>query len=434
MRPLVLWLAGRFSGSSSKKAPLYLLCLAVPFTLENAVDILEIHSSPKNNLLMPVFVYQWIVTVGPRKPRAHFVRIAMIDRKTEPDEITSETSPCVQRDFMAKLLTTISSASPAVIAIDKFYPQDNCTPAQSQLLLSAVADISHRLPVVLLRLDSSEVDLQGRSRDKLEVVHNKKAVVSFPTLDFGSAVHYGLKTLNADERRIPLEWPVYASPDFDTKPVADLLRTGPQREETLSVATVRQYDPGTLSQQTIKSFVRSSVHPFTSFLRASEIPTDSAIDLVCGQDRARDLDWRRCTPPAPSSGRLKELRNRVVVIGQNHSADIHRTVIGSVPGVVLQANYIESLLDDRYLKPAPLWVQLLISIAWLGIVEHFFSRWEARPNHALLLSATVITILWLLTYDIAVLQLGRYLVLWPPSAAAMLGRYVLLKLSPKAFK
>ena len=203
-----------------------------------------------------------------------------------------------------------------------------------------------------------------------------------------------------------------------------------QRQETLAVATVRQYDPGTLSQQTIQSFIRSSTHPFTSFLQRSEIPTDAAIDLVCAAGHPRDFDWRNCPPVPMSSDRLKNYRNRVVVIGQNLPNDMHRTVVGSVPGVVLQANYIESLLDDRYFKPVPLWVQLLISVLWLGVVEYYFAHWETHPDRALAFAAATIGLLWLITYDVAVLQLGRYLVLWPPSAIAMLSRYVQLKLKP----
>jgi CHASE2 domain-containing sensor protein len=36
--------------------------------------------------------------------------------------------------------------------------------------------------------------------------------------------------------------------------------------------------------------------------------------------------------------------------------DIHSSVLGPVPGFLLQANYVEALLDDRYLEPVSRWV------------------------------------------------------------------------------
>ena len=72
-----------------------------------------------------------------------------------------------------------------------------------------------------------------------------------------------------------------------------------------------------------------------------------------------------------------------------------------------------------------------VAAAWLGLIEWIFTRFEKRPFQALVLSAASTALLWLITYDIAVLQMGRYVVLWPPSAMAMLGRYLLLKVEAK---
>jgi CHASE2 domain-containing sensor protein len=43
------------------------------------------------------------------------------------------------------------------------------------------------------------------------------------------------------------------------------------------------------------------------------------------------------------------LRKKIVVIGDAVS-DKRNNVVGHVPGVILQANFIEALLDTRYLK------------------------------------------------------------------------------------
>lgn len=47
--------------------------------------------------------------------------------------------------------------------------------------------------------------------------------------------------------------------------------------------------------------------------------------------------------------------DKIVVVGiAGLGSDLHQTVLGKVPGVILQANYIESLLSDRMFKPLPL--------------------------------------------------------------------------------
>src|SRR5215471_10842596 len=96
---------------------IYLVCITVPFALDNAPEILSLDQKEANSgLLKPVYLYQWIVTAGPRKPRAHFVRVVLLDSSTDPSDVTSDTSPCAQRDFMARLITVLAASRPAVIA------------------------------------------------------------------------------------------------------------------------------------------------------------------------------------------------------------------------------------------------------------------------------------------------------------------------------
>jgi CHASE2 domain-containing sensor protein len=414
-----------------RTAIIYSLSVLIPFALDNSLEILNIDDQGTNrSLLKPIHLYQWIVTAGPRKPRPHFVRVILLDPSTDPVDVVSETSPCNQRDFMARLLTAVAAGQPSVIAIDKFYPTDTCTNDQTKDLVAAMRSVSARIPVIVLYRDLAAVDLQAASSEKTKVLEDKGAVVAFTGIDFGPNVFYSLKALNRDERKIPLSWPAFAGSDFDVHTAAQLARENPKQRETFSVAAVRQQDPGTLTGQALRWFLQRNLHPYTSFLGESELVGDSAVDLICGKTNSRSEDWRnKCLSVDPTAQSLRNLRNKVVVIGQNASSDVHQTVIGSVPGVILQANYIESLLDDRFLKPTPIWLQVIISIGWLGVVEWLFRRFESHPAKALLLSALAIGSLALLTYDIAVLQLGRYIVLWPPGVAAMIGRYVDIKLA-----
>lgn len=404
---------------------LYSAFVALPLFLEKAPEVFNLSPDGQESSILsaPVYLYQWIVTFGPRKPRAHFVRLVLIDRKTEPDDITSETSPCAQRTFMARLLPALAAAQPAVIGIDKYYPPDTCTAKQSAGLVSAVKDVAQKVPIVLLNDDAGPSELESSPPEKLKALEKKGAVVSFPTLDLSPNVTYGLKTLNADERKIPLHWPVISSRDFDRQSASELAHHKAERKDTLTVAVVRQYDPGALTGDAIQWFEDRNTHPFTSFLEESKIPTYSPIDLICGKNQARNIDWRKaCLEPNPRYDGLKQLRNRVVIVGQNSSQDIHHTVIGRIPGVVLQANYIESLLDDRYLKPSPWEAELVFSALGLLILEWVFVRLEDNPPAALLTYGGAVALLWFLCSDFVILQLGWYLVAWLPSALGVTAR------------
>src|SRR5438093_3563593 len=69
--------------------------------------------------------------------------------------------------------------------------------------------------------------------------------------------------------------------------------------------------------------------------------------------------------------------------------DSHYSVIGYVPGVILHANYIEALLDQRYFKPVRWWmnygVGFLIYLAFhFVLVKHHHAMQEARGGQVVL--------------------------------------------------
>ena len=63
------------------------------------------------------------------------------------------------------------------------------------------------------------------------------------------------------------------------------------------------------------------------------------------------------------------MSGKVVLIGYaGFGSDVHKSLIGNVAGVVLQANYVESILENRVYVPLPTFYQILIWILWLAIL------------------------------------------------------------------
>ena len=89
-----------------------------------------------------------------------------------------------------------------------------------------------------------------------------------------------------------------------------------------------------------------------------------------------------------------------------------------MPGVVLQANYIQSLLDGRYLTPVPSGRAFLLNFALaLGLGWIFFKM--SLPKKVFVIVPMVpfsLIIPWMLTYLLAT-YFGYYLAIWFPGGA-----------------
>jgi CHASE2 domain-containing protein len=386
---------------------IYLLFLYLPLGVELWDDFKQCPGgelSWSQSLSAAPFGYQRLTTSSHRSPRPHSVKIVSLAKQQEPDEIFPPHL-CRQRIFMAKLLQRIENAHPALIVIDKYFSATACGESEpnEQLRNSVVAS-----PVPII------VGLQTRTKRDLERdVHlteaQKKAfgdtclvlvpAFKFDNADLPSTVKYGLTRLNRDTRKIPLQWPVYGKPE-------DLERGKPLLIPTLSLAAAEQFEQRMPHAQVLNELLSQGKHPFTGFL--DEIPTISAIEVLCGKKKpGRDPNWENCQTDVSVDD---ELRNRIVIIGEfGNKDDLHERVIGEVPGVVLQANYVESLLDDRYLRPVNKGITLLVNLLWVAIVEACFAL-SSSPRRAALYSVLSILLLGVVCY--VIVFYGYFLPVW----------------------
>lgn len=386
-----------------KKASLFtfLASVLIPFGVEHFEDFFEL--GPSSHVIQRSLpghrLYAWLSTLSPRKPRSHFVRLVVFRKGSVPDEAMTENSPCPQRAFTAKLLEGVARANPAVIVIDKRYSANiPCAAGETELLQTTLSWISSTIPVIVGDDARSAERLKNEDPVVVERLANQQALVAFPTLAFDNQVSHGVLLLDADERRIPLDWPVYPT-------LNSVLSTKPSLKPSLAVAAVQAFDPAALTQPRIKQLRNGPNFPFTSFLSEKQIGSYTPQSIVCA---AEATEWTNCAP-----GRADLLRNRIVVIGEDSAADYHSSILGEVPGVVMQANYIESLLDDRYLYPAWWPVDLLFSIIWVILIEYFFDKLPF--GWAVLISSLFTLIGGFVFYDIFVVQFGIYVLLLPPS-------------------
>jgi hypothetical protein len=204
--------------------------------------------------------------------------------------------------------------------------------------------------------------------------------------------------LNADVRKIPLEWLAYPV-NFAEQPTPI---------PSLALVAVQLKDPGIENTSTIRQFVAEQRHPLTSFLEFHAIPEVSAASLLCGTFAAAQFQINSCNAAQELP---KALRSRIVVIGEDSERDRHEThtPLGTVPGVMLQANYIESLLDDRYFRPPSNAFVLASAFFWVFLIEALFSQMKSPEAAAALLAVLVsisLGVCWLLLAATGILTFG----------------------------
>jgi len=337
----------------------------------------------RRSLLDLVGSYQWVVTVGPRKPVARYTTVVVIEPSRLP-HVPSLNNVCEQREFLAHLVTRLAGAGVGAIVLDKYFDPDTCPgDARSELLTASIRGASRSTPIVvgtqLVDIPSDEDSAGDRRHFRLT-----------PSLIPAAAnVSFGNVKIHADDRRLALGWPILAG-------------DGTRREWNigLALATATAFRPALLEKDHwIARIVERKVSPYASFIPLAEMDRVSAVDVLCGGTALDVAEWRGCLerdPAAFDPVLLRALRTTVAVVGEVHpSIDVHSSVIGAVPGVFLQANLIEALLDGRVLAPLPGWIDAafgaLIAFGCAFTVE-YYGRTRLGPMFAVLLGVFVSTV------------------------------------------
>src|SRR5579864_6457560 len=154
-------------------------------------------------------------------PNAESVHILTLTTGVEPDEIL--TNICLQRHFMAKLLTKLKNDHVTVITLDKRYSERACISDPSADAELRAAAQSDNFTKVVIGVDADVVPPAERT-----IVDHRPVCFRLQRhLQFLNVKH-GLILLDRDTRRVPLEWPI-----LDSK----------QPFPTLSLVTAEAKDP-----------------------------------------------------------------------------------------------------------------------------------------------------------------------------------------------
>jgi CHASE2 domain-containing sensor protein len=349
------------------------------------------------------------------------VAIVYISADVEPAELLTNT--CASRLFIARLVPDLNALGAGAIVIDKYYSHDACAEAATNDLFESALEASP-VPVVVGRpthvlSDSSKLD---------GCIGLSQGFAFKP-----SNVSVGLTRLNTNPLKIPLHWPVY---DDTTNPKSPSAAADAD-STSLSLAAAKAAWPTIESMGQMPARLKAGTHPYTTFI---DPPNIHAMNVICAAephpapfdkiDMSALCNTPGWTPKNKTNidGQGLNLSGKIVVVGDFSDLDMQpfptqpqNQVVpssnGQVPGVYLQANYVESLLDQRFLTETPTWVTVTFLIIFvLGIYCLYWAHDANQiplltPEKALLGSLALLAVMMLLCI-VALLTINYFTPVW----------------------
>ena len=335
--------------------------------------------------------YQRVVTLGYRKPQPHFVRLVTV---TPPHD-----DACGYRLLLAKLLGRITESKPLMIVLDYSFSPHDCG-EKTQALRNAIQSAASQAPLVFGLASSTLREVDDRHKPELQPLKdagfgpNDQAIWPSDVPADGVSTVTGLYRLDCDTRRIPTYWSVFEKKDgrwiHHSQPMA-----------TIALVAASLYDPSVKNRPQLNG----RENPFTSFISEERFNPVEASDIL--RENGNPAEW--------------QFQRRIVVIG-DAVGDKHDTVVGWVPGVVLQANYLESLLDDRYFIGLSTVCGTVATFVCLLVIGVVFDKTE-EPNRAFFRTAFFLLFLFSMSY-FALVHFARLFTFWAPCVPAIPAAYL----------
>ena len=339
--------------------------------------------------------HQLLFWMLPRPASPKWVRMVVID-----DELHQQLKEPTDRKYLATLVRNAAQGDAAVIVLDvaltvpRGYQEGEDSPERKGMdedLKNAIFDAAKLgVPVIvpcwINRSNGKETVIPSIYPDSALPLSIEKDGMS--ECAYLACARRGNVNPADDERKIPLK--------------TELGVSG-QCEDSLALAADTAYEeatdrrPRTREKKTIAEEIRHYEYVFGGFLQEDRFQTIPIRELAAGSPEA-----------------TRECRTRIVIIGgkwgealgQGRGVDIHETSAGPMAGVYLHANYIEALLDDRYMKEIPPLPALLFDLGVGALLYWRYHKATTTRGRYIVLS---VFLLPLMAAYIAFVTLGYYL-------------------------
>ena len=147
----------------------------------------------------------------------------------------------------------------------------------------------------------------------------------------------------------------------------------------------------------------TSEHPFIGFIEPEAVSRLNALAFLCSGPDRTEIESRYSLHCADHENGAVLAGSQVFVLGDDVPGKDRHVLFGNdVPGMYLHANYIESLLQGRYLRHLGRGWDIAILVLWLVVLYLLF--WLLNPELAFLICALLGAAAW---YGIAQLVVWK---------------------------
>jgi CHASE2 domain-containing sensor protein len=355
----------------------------------------------------------------PRPVSPKWTRMVVIN-----EELHEELGVPTDRKYLATLVRNAARGDAAVIVLDFELLEEQAgghdATKQSEMneeLRNAIWDAAKLgVPVIV----PCSLDLSGEKAkvfpsiypDAVLPIANEKDQCSFAsttgaTVTYPACARRGYVNPAKDERKIPL---------------GIELPGNTQCQDSLALASATAYEeatdrqPRTRQKKAIAGDIRNYRYVYGSFL-AEERDSGKKCKEQNPEDRCKVANFQTISIRDLEAGTpeaMRECRTRIVVIGgewkeapgRSENFDMHETSVGPMAGIYLQANYIEAILDDRYMKEVPAVPALFFDIVVAALLYVSYHNASTTRGRYVILSVFLFP---LMTGYIVFLTLGYYL-------------------------
>ena len=361
-----------WSRPAARSALIFLACFLLNLTWQNRADLLSWRGSG-NPCEFAEDRFSWgdkwfYGEMGLLGAKPSQITSLMMLGDGDPREVQADL--CAERKYTASLIHALVNdrANARVIAIDKYYG-DGCTDAEANdLLQAAVRDAveERSVPIVV-----GQPTAEPRRRSAAACIVKVQPGLALERAELG------LLQLDADTRRIPVQWPAFFS---DPRSTQDEQPAAPPAKSFAFLAAQRGASKA--DQQRSVDAVRDRVVGPIGRFRTTVKPI-RAVDFLCAYDTAAfERTWQEKCPLPPSSSRGTALMVKpIVVVGEESDSDRQPFLKGEVYGAEVQAHYIDALLSGDYLREmrfrwmALTWLLVAIGTGVYGYVSQK-SQWS----------------------------------------------------------
>lgn len=282
------------------------------------------------------------------------------------------------RAVHARLIDQLTAAAPLAIGLDVLFTEPYPDPASDSALAAAMARNGRVVVPHLLEIPGSDGAASGRILPVEPIRLAARATAQAVVRPDRDGVVRGIDRLEDDAgARLPHFAEVLAALGRGEPLPADAARTG---APVLAPA---------------RDLIRFAGGP-------GDYPTVSYVDLLEGR-----------VPADLVAGRLLLIGATAPGLGDRFSTPLSGT-LETMAGVELHANYLDGLMADRLIRPAPVWAWQLWSVVpvWLLMLSLFYLGPRINLWVGLALSAAVLTV------TVALLVGADF---WLPPASALIG-------------